>query len=141
MVGSHYANRLVYVFFVLRITALPRVKFFDSKRSLNPLVVYATDRSKVEVTVLFLFFVALWLILRGASCLSLPYSLSSCFFSPFSICLFIFFSPFSIYFVRTIFFSFYSSSWCQGFAAVCDCGTPWTFLLTFFTCFKHNNKV
>ena len=26
-----------------------------------------------------------------------------------------------------------SSSWCGcGFAAVCDCGTPWTFLLPFF---------
>ena len=25
-----------------------------------------------------------------------------------------------------------SSSWCQGRAAVCDCGTPWTFLLPFF---------
>ena len=21
--------------------------------------------------------------------------------------------------------------WCQGLAAACDCGTPWTFLLTF----------
>ena len=25
-----------------------------------------------------------------------------------------------------------SSSWCLGGAAVCDCGTPWTFLLLFF---------
>ena len=25
-----------------------------------------------------------------------------------------------------------SSSWCLGRAAVCDCGTPWTFLLTPF---------
>ena len=25
-----------------------------------------------------------------------------------------------------------SSSWCLGRAAVCDCGTPWTFLLLFF---------
>ena len=24
------------------------------------------------------------------------------------------------------------SSWCLGRAAVCDCGTPWTFLLRFF---------
>ena len=24
-----------------------------------------------------------------------------------------------------------SSSWCLGGAAVCDCGTPWTFLLPF----------
>ena len=27
-------------------------------------------------------------------------------------------------------FSF-SSSWCQGLAAACDCGPPWTFILTF----------
>ena len=26
-----------------------------------------------------------------------------------------------------------SSSWCQGLAAACDCGTSWTFLLTFFS--------
>ena len=25
-----------------------------------------------------------------------------------------------------------SSSWCLGRAAVCDCGTPWTFLLPFY---------
>ena len=25
-----------------------------------------------------------------------------------------------------------SSSWCLGRAVVCDCGTPWTFLLPFF---------
>ena len=25
---------------------------------------------------------------------------------------------------------FFSSSWCRGLAAVCDCGIPWTFLLT-----------
>ena len=25
-----------------------------------------------------------------------------------------------------------SSSWCLGRAAVCDCGTPWTFLLPVF---------
>ena len=34
---------------------------------------------------LFLFCVALWFILRGASCLVLPCSLSSRYFSPFSI--------------------------------------------------------
>ena len=34
-------------------------------------------------------------------------------------------------FVRVSFLSFFfSSSWCWGLAAVCDCGTPWTFLLT-----------
>ena len=29
------------------------------------------------------------------------------------------------------FLSFFFSSWCRLLAAVCDCGTPWTFLLTF----------
>ena len=49
-------------------------------------VVYATDRSKVAVPVLFLFCVALWFILRGTSCfIVFPCSLSSCFFIPFSI--------------------------------------------------------
>ena len=36
-----------------------------------------------------------------------------------------------------------SSSWGLGRAAVCDCGTPWTFLLPFFDCpqtqAKNNN--
>ena len=31
-------------------------------------------------------------------------------------------------------FVIFSSSWCRGLAAVCDCGTPWTFLLTFLKC-------
>ena len=35
----------------------------------NHPVVYATDRSKAVVPVLFLFCVALWFILRDASCL------------------------------------------------------------------------
>ena len=32
-----------------------------------------------------------------------------------------------------------SSYWCLGLAAVCDCGTPWTFLLTFY--FKYTCSV
>ena len=66
-----------------------------------------------------------------------------------SVCHFVlvFFSPFSIAitslgeeranlsafltFVR-LDFSISSSSWGLGRAAVCDCGTPWTFLLLFF---------
>ena len=27
-------------------------------------------------------------------------------------------------------FVIFFSSWCRGLAVVCDCGTPWTFLLT-----------
>ena len=58
------------------------MKFVDSKRSS---VVYAIDRSKAMVPLLFVFYVALWFILWGASCLVLPCSLSSCFFSALSI--------------------------------------------------------
>ena len=35
-------------------------------------------------------------------------------------------------FVRFALLSVSSSSWCLGRAAVCDCGSPWTFLLPFF---------
>ena len=49
-------------------------------------VVYATEHSKAMVKVLFLFCVALWVVLWGASCFKVfPCSLSSCFFIPFSI--------------------------------------------------------
>ena len=65
------------------------MKFVDGKNifnSLPPPVIYATDRSKAVVTVLLLFCVALWIILRGASCFKvLSCSLSSCSFSPFNI--------------------------------------------------------
>ena len=59
------------------------MKFVDSKSMLQSPVVYATDRSKAVVPVLFLFCVALWFILRGASYLVLP--CSRIFFSPFII--------------------------------------------------------
>ena len=40
----------------------------------------------------------------------------------------------------TCFCHFSSSSWCRGLVAVCDCGTPWTFLLTFldYSIFKKD---
>ena len=37
------------------------------------------------------------------------------------ICLFVFYG---------LVFVIFSSSWCRGLTVVCDCGTPWTFLLT-----------
>ena len=41
-----------------------------------------------------------------------------------------------VFFIRSICacldLSVSSFSWCLGRAAVCDCGTPWTFLLPFF---------
>ena len=66
-------------------------------------MVYSTGRSKAMVPVLVLLFVALWFILRGDLFLS-----------------------------YLVVLSVSSSSWCLGRAAVCDCGTPWTFLLPFF---------
>ena len=55
--------------FVLGITSGRRVKFVEVDLP-NPFpVVYASDRPKAVVQVLFLFCVALWFILRGASLL------------------------------------------------------------------------
>ena len=113
------------------------------KRSLKPPVVYATDRSTAVVPVLFFFCVALWFILQGASCLVLPCSLFSCFFSSFSIVitsigdegalmhLFIFIYLF-IYLLHAFIVSFCSSCWWKGLAVASDCGTPWPFLWTLF---------
>ena len=50
---------------VLRVASGPRVKLASCKRALNPPVVYSADRSKAEVPVIVLLFVALWFILRG----------------------------------------------------------------------------
>ena len=36
-----------------------------------------------------------------------------------------------VYFTRVNFCPFFSSSWCQGLAAACDCGTPLSVLITF----------
>ena len=41
------------------------------------------------------------------------------------------FSCISLFVLYVLILSFFSSSWCRGLAAVCDCGTPWSFLLTF----------
>ena len=41
------------------------MKLAGCKSTLNPTVVYSTDRSKAVATVLVLFYVALCLILRG----------------------------------------------------------------------------
>ena len=73
---------------------------------------------------------------RSILCLTLCY-LVLVFFSPFSIAIT------SLGLERECFsyvcsiwvcldLSVSSSSWCLGRAAVCDCGTPWTFLLPFF---------
>ena len=62
--------------------------FLNSPPPTHTHVVYATDRSKEVVPVLFLFCVALWFILRSASCFKvLPCSLCSSLslFIPFRI--------------------------------------------------------
>ena len=94
----------------------------------KPPVVYSTDRSKAVVPVLVLLFVALWFILQGDLFYVLP-------------CVILFFS-FSVIsslgderanlnvfrtflrFCVCLDLSVFSSSWCLGRAAVCDCGTP-----------------
>ena len=104
-------------------------------------MVCSTDRSKAVVPVLVLLFVALWFILRG----DLLYVF---------LCV-ILFLCFSVLLVlrlprlgkRELILMLYvcsvcacldlsvsSSSWSLGRAAVCDCGTPWTFLLPFLLC-------
>ena len=50
---------------VLIVASGPSVKLASCKSALNPKVVYSTDRSKAQVLVLVLLFVALWFILRG----------------------------------------------------------------------------
>ena len=62
------------------------MKFVDSSNILKPAAFYATDRSKAVVPMLFVFYLAVWLILRGASSFKVfPYPLSSCCFISFSI--------------------------------------------------------
>ena len=103
-----------------------------------PPVVCSTDRSKAVVPVLVLLFVALWFILRG----DLFYVLHCVIlFLCFSVILALRLSCLGkrelilVLFVRLFDLRLFvsSSSWCLGRAAVCDCGTPWTFLLSFFS--------
>ena len=112
---------------VLRVASGPRVKLASCKSALNPPMVYSTDRSKAVVPVLILLFVALWFILRGVLFYVLPCVI---LFLCFSVLL-------TLRLPRLgkrdcLDLSVSSSSWCPGRAAVCDCGTPWTFLLPFF---------
>ena len=57
-----------------------------------------------------------------------------CASSEFFVCLALrvfFFFFFFVVVVVLFCFVFLSSSWCRGLAAVCNCGTPRTFLLTY----------
>ena len=46
------------------------------------------------------------------------------------VCFFVVFFFLLFFFLGGVSF-FFSFSWCRGLAAICDCGTPWTFLSTF----------
>ena len=134
--------------FVLRVASGPRVKLASCKSALTAphppppppphthTVVCSTDRSKAVVPVLVLLFVV-YSTKRFVVCLSV-YHFVLVFFSPFSIAItslgeeranlsdFVF-----LFGCACLDLSVSSSSWGLGRDAVCDCGTPWTFLLPF----------
>ena len=111
----------------------------DSFYVLNPPVVYSTDRSKAVVPVLVLLFVALWFFSarRFVVCLTMCHFVHV-FFSIFSIAITSLgeeranLSAFRT-FVRfvLVWICRFPLPRCLGRAAVCDCSTPWTFLLPF----------
>ena len=126
---------------VLRVASGPRVKLASCKSALNPAVVYSTDRSKAVVPVLVLLFVALWFVLRGDLLYVFPcVILFLCFLVLLvlrlprlgrrELILVLFVRLFDL--ICACLDLSVSSSWGLGRAAVCDCGTPWTFLLPFF---------
>ena len=127
---DHYANRTFYGFIDFCIKKYPGTQGEVCRQLqkkimfLNSRVAYATDRSKAVVPVLFLFCVALWFILRGASRFKVFLcSLCLCFVIPFSIeitslgeegaglCAY---HAFIFLFCTCQFLSFFSSSWCRG---------------------------
>ena len=92
------------------------------------------------VPVLVLLFVALWFILRGDLfyvlhcvilflCFPALLALRLPHFGKRELILVLFVHLFDL---RLFVLSVSSSSWCLGRAAVCDCGTTWTFLLPFY---------
>ena len=123
--------------FVVCLTWGPRVKLVGRKSALISTVVYSVDRSKALVPVLILLFVALWFNLRGNLFYVLPcVILSLCLFSPFSIAITslreertsLGIALYACSICAGLVLSVSSFSWCLGRAAVCDCGTPFTFL-------------
>ena len=104
-----------------------------------PPVVCSTDRSKVVVPVLVLLFVALWFILQGDLLYVFPCVILFLCFSVLLVLrlprlgerelILVFSYVCSV--CACLDLSVSSYSWGLGRAAVCDCGTPWTFLLPF----------
>ena len=124
---------------VLTVASEPRVKFASCKSALNPAVVYSTDHSKAFVPVLVVFFVALWFILRGDLFYVLPCVILFLCFSVLlalrlprlgkrELILVLFVRLFDL---RLFCFVCFPLLLVSGKAAVCDCGSPWTFLLPF----------
>ena len=124
---------------VLREASGPGVKMASCKSALNPSVDHSTDRSKAMIPVLVLLFVALWFILRGDLFYVLPCVILFLCFSvllelplprlgkrELILVLFVY-----LFDCACLDSSVSSSAWCLGRAAVCDCVTPWTFLLPF----------
>ena len=113
----------------------PRVKLASCKSALNPQVVYSADRSKAVVPVLVLLFVALWFILRGNLFYVLPCVI---LFWYLSVLLALRLPRLGkkelilVLFVHLFDLCLFGFLLVSGKAAVCDCGTPWTFLLPFF---------
>ena len=113
------------------------MKLASRKSALNPLVVYSTDRSKAVVLVLVLLFVALWFITRGDLLYVFPCVILFLCFSVLLVLrlprlgkrelILVLFVVCSVCVCLDL--SVSSSSWGLGRAVICDCGTPWTFLL------------
>ena len=124
---------------VLRVASGPRVKLASCKSALNPPVVCSTDRSKAVVPVLVLLLVALWFILRGDLLYVFPCVILCLCFSVLLVLrlprlgkrelILLLFYVCSV--CACLDLSVSSSSWGLGSAAVCNCGTPWNFILTF----------
>ena len=92
------------------------------------------------VPMLFLFCVALYFTLRGASYLVLSGSLSMCFFCHFGILITLLgeegtglcaYRSFVVNYAHVNLCHIFSSSWCQRLAATSACDSSWTFLFTF----------
>ena len=106
-------------------------------------MVCSTDRSKAVVPVLVLLLVALWFILRGDLLCVFPCVILFLCFSVLlvlrlprlgrrELILVLFVRLFGLCLFRFVGFLFLLG-WGRGGTAVCVCGTPWTFLLLFFS--------
>ena len=132
------------MYFYIKSSIGPRVGLASCGDALNPPVVCSAGRSGAVVPVLVLLFVALWFILRGDLLCIFPCVILFLCFSVFlvlrsprlgrrGLVLVLFVRLFGLYLFGFVGFLFLLGSGGVGGvgAAVCDCGTPWTFLLPF----------